>query len=256
MLPRPAFVHLLDGALRAEELPLDVEVEHLVVDRLGGVRDRLRAGDAGVVDEDVEPAERGDGLLDDADALGGGAEVAVDGDGGAAGSGDLGDGRLGALAAAGIVEGDLRALAREGPGDALPDTHAGAGDQRGASAEIRHVVLPPGWMRSIVRGSLCGKRAGRKGAVLVAGRRAQVPTLQGRFPVNWRIVRLRSHAAVRFARGCFEPPVATRPPAAQHDGCVVVRDETGCQARVVTVSSMGVRTKTGISRSVFCWYSA
>ncbi len=68
--------------------------------------ERLVAQDAGVVDDDVDLAERVECALDDCcAALGGGDRVGV-GDGVAAGSGDLVHDQLsGALVAAGAVDG-------------------------------------------------------------------------------------------------------------------------------------------------------
>ena len=70
--------HLLRGKLRAEEGALEIYLQHFLVLLLGGVKD-VRAGfDAGVVDHHVEPAELGDGGVDELLQVGDFADVGVD----------------------------------------------------------------------------------------------------------------------------------------------------------------------------------
>ena len=56
--------HLARGALQAEEHALGVDPVDAVPIRLGQVHDLRIARDAGIVDDDVEPAELGDGARD------------------------------------------------------------------------------------------------------------------------------------------------------------------------------------------------
>ncbi len=61
---RPPSGRCLSAAWVADEHAAQVDVDHAVhlLDR--GLLERLGDGGAGIVDEDVEPAKRGDGLLD------------------------------------------------------------------------------------------------------------------------------------------------------------------------------------------------
>src|SRR5581483_5353240 len=86
--------HFAGGALQAEEHALGVDPVDAVPIRLGQIHDVGIAGDAGVVDEDVEAAEFGDGAGDhrvdrgDVAAIGGDRQGAVAADrlGGVAGA--------------------------------------------------------------------------------------------------------------------------------------------------------------------------
>ena len=72
--------HLLRRELRAEERALEVDLEHLLVLRLGGVEHRGARLDAGVVHHDVEPAERLHRRVDECLQVGHLADVGVDAD--------------------------------------------------------------------------------------------------------------------------------------------------------------------------------
>ena len=104
------------------------------------------AQDAGVVDEDVEPAERVDRVLDEAAGAGEVGDVLAVGDGLAARGLDLGDDLLrrrqvGALAgerAAEVVDDDLRAGRGERERVRAADAAPGAGDDRDLAREVRH----------------------------------------------------------------------------------------------------------------------
>jgi hypothetical protein len=89
-----------------------------------------RVADAGVVDEDIEPAEAGDGVIEELLDVGAAADVAAEGDvaGIRAGGVELGGGfvEMGLLD---VDEGELRAFASEAERDAGSDAAAAAGDQ-------------------------------------------------------------------------------------------------------------------------------
>jgi hypothetical protein len=87
-----------EGAPQAEEGTLDVQVEHLVVPLLVRLGDGQGAGDAGVVDEDVEAVPSLDCGVDDRLAGRDRPQVAADGKRLAARSRDPADRLLGALA--------------------------------------------------------------------------------------------------------------------------------------------------------------
>ena len=59
-----AVVHVLERRLGGDEDAAEIEVDDAVEFFERGVFERLGDGGAGVVDEDVEPAEGGDGLFD------------------------------------------------------------------------------------------------------------------------------------------------------------------------------------------------
>ena len=144
-------LHDLERRLRDVERALEVDVEHGVEVVPGQLRERLVAQDAGVVDDDVDLAERVDRGLDDAlAALGGGHRVVVR-HGVAAGGLDLVDDLLrgcvvAALAvdrAAEVVDDDLRAAARhlEGVGPAQPAAGAGHDRDPAIEGDLRHAAL-------------------------------------------------------------------------------------------------------------------
>ena len=140
----------LGGELGHREVTLEVDVDDDVPLVLGHVEDHPVAQDAGVVDQDVEPAERVERLLDH--ALAGvhvGHRVVV-GDGVAAGVLDRGHdlvGRSGlavefaALGAAVVVDHDPCALRREQQGVSAANPAAGAGHDRDAAIKsITHEI--------------------------------------------------------------------------------------------------------------------
>ena len=61
---RPPLLHVLQGRLGRDEDAADVDVDDAVESPRSWSPRTDWNGGAGVVDEDVEPAERGDGLLD------------------------------------------------------------------------------------------------------------------------------------------------------------------------------------------------
>jgi len=69
------------GRLGGEQQAQDIDVEHLVELGLGEVADGREFIDPGIVDQDVEAAEGGDGRLDDGLGVGGFRDVALDRDG-------------------------------------------------------------------------------------------------------------------------------------------------------------------------------
>ena len=90
--------------------------------------ERRELVDAGVVDEDVEPAERLLRLGEQALDVGLLRHVGLDGDGLAALAGDLGDDAVGPFLAGGVVDDDGRPLGRQVPGDGGADALGRAGD--------------------------------------------------------------------------------------------------------------------------------
>src|SRR5690606_1731103 len=133
--------HPIGDGLCEEIRPLEVDAEHPVEALLGGVEEvtALARADAGVVDEQVEPAELAAHGLDEALAVGGLAHVGRDvehlGAEGAEGVERLAHLRLGAAAA----EGEVEPLARERLGDAEADAAGPAGDE-GDSGRSRHEI--------------------------------------------------------------------------------------------------------------------
>ncbi len=93
------------------------------------------AGDAGVVDEDVDLAELGEGLFDSGLDLVFVGYVDNEGGGLASGGGDGGDEFVELLAVAG-GGGDGRAFAGEGQGAGVADALGRSGDQRYAACEF------------------------------------------------------------------------------------------------------------------------
>ena len=82
------------------EVALEVDSDDGVELFLAGVGEHPVADDAGIVDQDVEPAERVDRGLDQPLGLGPVGDVGAAGDGFASGGGDLIDNTLGRAAAA------------------------------------------------------------------------------------------------------------------------------------------------------------
>ena len=128
------------GGLRGEEGALEVHVEDEVVVGFADVEERLADLDAGVVDEDVEAAEGGDGGTDQARSLRRHADVGAQHDRLAAELLDLRrDGaRLVLLAVE--VHGHVGALARKAQGDGLPDPARAAGHEGGLACESHRVL--------------------------------------------------------------------------------------------------------------------
>jgi hypothetical protein len=134
---------------RGEVDRLHVDREDAVERRLGDLQQRLVGHRvAGVVDQDVEPAEGADRPLDEA------LHVAVDGHvrlvefGRAAGGDDLvGDAR--AAGPVDVVDDEVRALLGETLGDALAEARSGAGDDRDLGLESHVLVSPPMDRRAI-----------------------------------------------------------------------------------------------------------
>ena len=88
------------------------------------------AGDAGVVDEDVDVAEVGEDLRRHGLVLLQGVDAGLVGHGPAAELLDVGDGLLGCLFVAAIVHGHVGAVGGEGEADGPTDATAAAGDER------------------------------------------------------------------------------------------------------------------------------
>ena len=127
--------HRGDG-LRAQVGALEVNVDRDVPVVLGGFEDGLRDHHPGVVDQDVDPPETGEGRGDelvDGRLL---RHVGLDRDGGAARGGDPGDDRIGRLRAGDVVDHDAGALGREPLGDRPADAPRGAGNDRDPAVQV------------------------------------------------------------------------------------------------------------------------
>ena len=142
----------IDGGVLAQvEVTLEVDGEDDVPLLFRHVEDHLVAQDAGVVDDDVEPAEGVERLLHHAVAGLEVGDVVVVGDGVAAHLLDFVDDLVGrALLAAGagrgaaeVVDDDARALGRERQALAAADAAAAAGDDRDLAFESVAHVMPP-----------------------------------------------------------------------------------------------------------------
>jgi hypothetical protein len=149
----------LDGAPHAEQVDLDDALEH---GRRHGARGRRRVGgDAGVGEDDVQPAE----------ALDGGADDVVHGRrvGDVRGDGEHLPGRQergGAVeaGAAEVGEDDVRAAAGERRGDGGADAAGAAGDQRGLAGQGECHGHGDVWVgRCVETVGVSGHRVGRPG---------------------------------------------------------------------------------------------
>src|SRR3954447_21155733 len=123
----------------------DVQVPVVLPLRVGGLEDGLVAAGAGVVDQDVGPAEGGLGGGDDGSAALSGGEVGLDGaglDGVLAGDG--GGLAIGTGAVAGGEE-QVDAFRGEAAGDGESDADAAAGDDGDLAAQAQiHAASPAG----------------------------------------------------------------------------------------------------------------
>jgi hypothetical protein len=131
--------HLAGDALEAEEHALAVDAHDAVPVRLGEVHDVRPPGDAGVVDEHVDPAEGGGDLADHPVDAGQVADVGGDRQAPPAPGRDAGGGLLGG----GPVDvGDchVRAGIGERQRRGVADPLAGAGDDRNPPAERAHAL--------------------------------------------------------------------------------------------------------------------
>ena len=134
ILPPPFGNHVARGGLRQEEHRLQVHVEHRIPVGLGEVDGVGAADDAGVVDQDVQPAELAHGFADDARVVGLGAEIGIHPDGAPAQRLDGGE-RFGGIAAA---DSATSAPARgERLGNGATEAGVGAGDRRDAARRDR-----------------------------------------------------------------------------------------------------------------------
>ena len=111
---------------------------------------RLVHGDAGVIDEHIEPAQVINRLLCQPLYLFDVGQVRLEGLGRAAGASDLVDGAGGPGLAVGVVQHDGCALAGEFQGNAAPDAGAGAGHEYALalhSPRMGHLLFPlvRGW---------------------------------------------------------------------------------------------------------------
>ena len=136
---RVARDHAFRDRLRDEERALEVGVDHLVPVGLGLLEHALGHGDAGVVDQHVDRAER---VLDGRDRA---LDARVVGDvernarDPAAGICDLALQR-GELVQLTGGEADRGAVLRQDPGEPLAEALRGAGDQRDAAGEVERIA--------------------------------------------------------------------------------------------------------------------
>jgi len=135
MLPPPG-VEVLEGFLghqdQAEHVQVEVEMEVCFID----AAEQGTAIEAGIVHQDIERPEGGDGPGDEALDVGLFGDIGLDGHGFPSGSGDRGDHLVGIGLAGGIIDDDRGALGGEGLGDGGTDPLRGAGDKGGFSAEF------------------------------------------------------------------------------------------------------------------------
>ena len=142
MLP-PAGIEVLRGFLRDQQQAEHIEIEMLVEMFGRDALQRRELVDARIVDENVDRAERLDGLGDHFFHMPGVGQIAMDGDGFAALADDGGDHALGGLLAGAVVDGNRRALSGEPGGDFGADAFGCAGHQRHfAFKSLGHLCLP------------------------------------------------------------------------------------------------------------------
>ncbi|MGY4431481.1 hypothetical protein ACVWWO_003958 [Bradyrhizobium sp. F1.13.1] len=104
--------------------------------------ERRELVNAGVVDEDVDGAERLHGLGDNVFHIFGFGQIALDGDGFATLGDDGGDHAVRSLLAGAVVDGDRRTLGREPGRDFGTDAFGCAGHERNFSFEsLGHHIL-------------------------------------------------------------------------------------------------------------------
>jgi hypothetical protein len=96
-------------------------------------------GDAGVVDQDVQPAVLLEHLLDDPFAVGGDADVALVDGRPLVGGGE----RLGRVGPVGVADGHLHPPAGEPGADRQADPAGSAGDERDLTVHAGHKGGPP-----------------------------------------------------------------------------------------------------------------
>src|SRR5438445_490795 len=133
-----ALGHPLNGALGTEEVPAHIDIEDLVVDGLAGLHEGVGARHPAVVDQEVEPAERAGGGVDDPGTVAHLPEVTLHHHRPGPGPRDGIDRLAGALLRVGVVHRHLRPLAGQLERDPLADAHARTGDKRPASIERTH----------------------------------------------------------------------------------------------------------------------
>ena len=142
--PPPLLDHLLRRRLGAQPRAGEVDGDDLVpaVDR--EVDERGLVLDAGVIDHDVEPTERLDGLVDQRLHLVGFGDVRLDAEAFAAGLGDLIEGGralVAGVAVADPVDHHARPLGGHRDGDRLPDTSRRAGHDRHFVLELHEATV-------------------------------------------------------------------------------------------------------------------
>jgi hypothetical protein len=126
-LPRPALHHLARHGLAHQERALDVDADHRVEVGLGHVQEIRSLEDAGVVDQHVDAAMRGQGARDQRVHVGLVADVAVHVD-----PAEFGCQRL-ARRVGQIGQHHVGAFAREAAGAGLADALGAAGDDDDAA---------------------------------------------------------------------------------------------------------------------------
>jgi hypothetical protein len=119
--------------LTGEEDALQVQVHDPVVVGLGHLGEGPRCAPAGVIDQDIEPAEVAGRLLDQPRGLRGGPQVGLYDQPSLPGGLHLGADIVRLVGAAGVVDDDVRPLVSQPEGDGAPDAPAAAGD---------HAALP------------------------------------------------------------------------------------------------------------------
>src|SRR6185312_1122530 len=133
-----AAAHSRQSGLRDEEAGLEVRVDDVVPIIFGDGIDRLRVGDAGVVDEDVDGAQLGFDGADELRDLSGDGDIGLDGDGAASELADFGGDSFGFCSAVNEVDGNIGSGGGESQCNAAADATAGAGDESDAADKRGH----------------------------------------------------------------------------------------------------------------------
>ena len=145
MAPPPRIAHQRGGGLRAQKWAGEVDRQHARPVFVSHFEDRLEDGDAGIVDQRVEPAEFFRDGVDGARNAGGVGDVAFNGDG------DIGLAERLERALQGVaVDIEQRhppAVGQEALGGGQPDAARGAGDEGYFRCRLAHAAAPQTIMR-------------------------------------------------------------------------------------------------------------
>ena len=142
--PSPLPGHDAQRLAPDQERAAQIDPDQPVEIRRRGLEQRLLDQDAGVVDQDVETAERGERTLEHRQHRRLVGDVRAYGEGAAAAGMDLGDDRLDLGLRREIVHRHMGALGRKRERDRAADPARSAGDQRALAVErARHAITSP-----------------------------------------------------------------------------------------------------------------